>query len=220
MITLALAGLLGLLPASCSAVSGWGSSPAVPTDSAARLFASGRSFGEFLRTATARRDTWTGNYAAVALDPRIVARARGVPGRWRLLAVLEDSCGDSANTIPWIAQLVDSVPSLELRVVNSREGRFVMERHRTPDRRAATPTIVLLDEQGNEQGCFIERPLALQAWVAQHKQQLSGSDFLEQKYAWYRTDAGRETVREMVELLEAASLGTPRCPPSPAIQGG
>lgn len=206
MLALTLAGVLLLAPPSCTATSG-----AAPSDSLERLHASGRTFTEFLRTATARRDAWTGNYAAVALDGALVARARAVPGRWRLLAVLEDSCGDSANTIPWVAQLVDSVPGLELRIVNSREGRFVMERHRTPDGRAATPTVVLLDSQGREAGCFIERPLALQAWVARNKPRMGSAEFLDAKYAWYRADAGRETVREIVELLESAAVGTPRC---------
>lgn len=212
MVSLALAGALVLAPASCA-----GSGASIPADSLDRLHASGRTFTEFLRTATARRDTWTGNYAAVALDGALMARARAVPGRWRLLAVLEDSCGDSANTIPWVAQLADSVPGLELRIVNSREGRFVMERHRTPDGRAATPTVVLLDEQGRDVGCFIERPLALQAWVARNKPRLGSAEFLDAKYAWYRADAGRETVREIVELLESAAVGTPRCqaPPAP-----
>lgn len=189
---------------------------AAPADSIVRLFDSGRTFGDFLGSATARRETWTGNYSAVALDPGLLARARAVPGRWRLLAVLEDSCGDSANTIPWVAQLVDSLVNVELRIVNSRQGRFVMERHRTSDGRAATPTVVLLDAEGKERGCFVERPLALQSWVSRNK---SSSDFLERKYAWYRADAGRETVREIVELMESAALGTPRCQSAPAPEG-
>lgn len=209
MLTLVLATALIVSSESCT---GGPTQPAPASpDSIARLYESGRPFAEFLRTATARRDAWIGNYAAVALDRPLLERARLVPGRWRLLAVLEDSCGDSANTIPWIAQLVDSLSNLELRIVNSREGRFVMERHRTPDGRAATPTVVLIDELGHERGCFIERPLALQAWISRNRGAKSPSELTEGKYAWYRTDAGRETVREVVELLESAALGTPRC---------
>lgn len=216
MIILALLGALVGSPLGCAGPADPGSFRLTPADSIARLFESGRPFADFLRTATARRETWTGNYAAVALDPVVLARARAVPGRWRLLAVLEDSCSDSANTIPWVAQLVDSVSNVELRVVNSREGRFVMERYRTPDGRVATPTVVLLDQNGNVRGCFIERPLALQAWLSQTRVARPGTVSLEDKFAWYRNDAGRETVREVAELLESAALGTPRCQsPSP-----
>lgn len=181
------------------------------SDSLARLYRAGRTFEEFLRAARSRRDTWTTNYAQATLDAAVLARARAVPGRWRLLVVAEDSCGDSANTIPFVAALVDSVPGLELRVVNSREGRGVMEAHRTPDGRAATPTVLVLNERDEVAGCFVERPLALQAWVVVHQPQYAESEFLDRKYAWYRSDGGRETVREIVELMEAAALGTPRC---------
>jgi hypothetical protein len=122
-----------------------------------------------------------------------------------------DSCGDSAHTIPFIAALVDSLPNVELRVVEPGAGRWVMEAHRTPDGRAATPTVVLLDEKGDDVGCFVERPLALQAWTVAEKPRLPEQEWLERKYQWYRDDAGRETVREIVALLESAAVGSPRC---------
>jgi hypothetical protein len=180
-------------------------------DTLGRLYRSGRTFQEFLRAARHRRDTWTGNYEGASLDPAVLARARAVPGRWRLLVVADDSCGDSANTIPFVAALADSVPAIELRVVGSREGRGVTRAHRTADGRAATPTVVLLDEQDAEAGCFIERPLALQAWVLLNRPKYDDREFTDRKYEWYRADGGRETVREIVELLEAAALDTPRC---------
>ncbi len=182
-----------------------------PSDSLATLFASGRPFREFLAAATSRRETWLENYARVRLEPDQLVRARRVPGTWRLLVVAEDWCGDSANTIPYVAGLADSLPNVELRVVNSKAGKGVMEAHRTPDGRAATPTVVVLDEQGNDRGCFVERPLALQAWIAVEKARVPEKALLDRKYAWYREEAGRETMREIVALLEAASVGTPRC---------
>jgi hypothetical protein len=185
--------------------------PVAPADSLTRLHASGRRFSEFLAAATARRETWLENYGRARIEPDQLARARRVPGTWRLLVVTVDGCGDSANTIPFIAALADSLPNVELRVVGPTAGKGVMESHRTPDGRAATPTVVLLDEHGNDVGCFVERPLALQAWTQVEKPRLPYAEWLDRKYQWYREDAGRETVREIVALLEAAAVGTPRC---------
>jgi hypothetical protein len=188
---------------------------AAPADSLTRLYDSGRRFREFLAAATARRETWLENYGRARIEPDQLARARRVPGQWRLLVVAVDGCGDSANTIPFIAALADSLPNVELRVVDPTAGKGVMESHRTPDGRAATPTVVLLDERGNDAGCFVERPLALQAWTQVEKPRLPYAEWLDRKYQWYRDDAGRETVREIVALLESAAVETPRCQQRP-----
>jgi hypothetical protein len=180
-------------------------------DSLAQLYSTGRTWTEFFEGAKARREMWRENYQNGAPDSAMVERVRAAGGSWRFLAVAEDWCGDSANTVPYLARLVEQVPAVELRIVNSAAGKWVMSRHQTPDGRAATPTIVLLDPDGNERGCFIERPAALRAWVAEHKPKLSDDDFQAGKMAWYREDRGRATVAELVEILEAAARGSVRC---------
>lgn len=179
--------------------------PVVHADTLQAIWLQGVPFGEFLAATKARHDQWVTNYAASApLDATLVARAAAVAGRWRLLVVAVDSCSDSVSTVPWIAKLADQLPNIELRVVLPEVGRAVMEAHRTPDGRAATPTVVLLDETGALRGCFIERPPALRA----HLDSLSG---MERKMAWYAADAGRQTVTEMVTMLEAAAAGGMQC---------
>lgn len=185
--------------------------PAAVSDSLERLYKSGKTWQQFLDAVKARRESWKGNYEIGAPAPVMVERVKAVAGRWRLLAVAEDWCGDSANTIPYLVRLVEAVSNLEIRIVNSNDGRWVMEHHKTPDGRAATPTVVLLDERSGDLGCFVERPLQLRRWAEELKPKLSEDDYQKQKMAWYRDDRGRETVREIVELLEAAASGNPTC---------
>ncbi len=185
--------------------------PAAPTDSLVNLFDGGKTWAEFFEGAKARRETWRENYQQGEPAEEQVARARAVGGSWRVLVVAEDWCGDSANTVPYLARLVEQVPGMELRIVNSTIGKWVMTRHPTPDGRAATPTIVLLGPEGEERGCFIERPAPLRAWVAEHKPTLSDDEFQAGKMGWYRSDRGKATVTEIVEMLEAAAAGSPRC---------
>ena len=217
MSVLALTAVLSSVPLSCG--------PAAPetvvlersvvrADSLERLYQQGRTFAEFLAATRARRETWLDNYAGAVIPEPLLERARAVPGRWRLLVVAEDWCGDSANTIPYLARLADSVATLALRIVNAREGRWVMEGHRTPDGRAATPTVVLLDSTGTDVGCFVERPAALREWLAGNRPRLSERGVQQGREAWRREDAGRSTVREIVELLEAARQGKPLCGPT------
>lgn len=177
------------------------------TDSLADLHRGGRTWQEFFDLAKARKEMWRENYERGVPDSALVARAVAVGGSWRLLAVAEDWCGDSANTVPYLARLAEQVPGLDLRIVDSKRGRWVMEKHRTPDGRAATPTIVLLGPDGAEVGVFVERPAALRAWVDENKPKLSDDDFQAAKMKWYREDRGRSTVAEVVALIEAARTG-------------
>ncbi len=169
------------------------------------LYAQGKTYIEFRDAATRRVDAWRDHYANAQVPDALRARVTALPGSWRLLVVAEDWCGDSANTIPYVAKLVDVAGNLDMRIINSTVGRAIMESHRTPDGRAATPTVILLTAGSEEAGCFVERPRYLQDWWLSNEDKLSRKDLLDQKYAWYAEDQGQETLEEIVAMIEAAA---------------
>jgi hypothetical protein len=185
--------------------------PAAADSTLEALYASGRPWQDFLGAARARRAQWLENAARPLAPADAVARAQALPGRWRLLVVAVDSCSDSVNTIPYLAQLVAQVPQLEMRVISPAEGREVMDRRRTPDGRPATPTVVILDALGEEAGCWIERPAALQALALEARAGGGTAAFADRKASWYAQDAGASTVAEVVALLEKAAAGQRGC---------
>jgi hypothetical protein len=173
-----------------------------------------RGFGVFLASVERRADEWRGNYAAAEIDPpELLGRVLAAGGTWRLLVIAEDWCGDSVYTIPWMARLAERAPNLELAIAGRDVGLDVMKAHRSPDGRAATPTVVLLDEAFGERGCWVERPEVLQTWFLEREGRLSRDDLHARKYQWYAEDRGRETLREIVERVEAAAAGRSLCPP-------
>lgn len=179
-------------------------------DTLADLHARGRTFAEFLAGARRRTESWTGNYAWGKVDSELLARGRALSRTVKVLAVAEDGCSDSANTIPYLATFADSVGGrIDLRIVNSTEGRAVMEAHRTGDGRAATPTVIILGEAGGEAGCWVERPSALAAWMREQRGKLSQDALLEGKFKWYDEDRGRATVAEILEQIEQGGPGRP-----------
>lgn len=206
---LALSAALGLSPPASPTVC----LPALPDadDELRALYMSGRSYDAFLGSATSRGDLWQANTRrSEGIDPALVERARAVGGTWHFLAVAVDACSDSVSTIPYLARLVGLVDGLEMRVVDSNAGRAVMEAHRTPDGRAATPTVLLLDRDFEEAGCFIERPPQLQSWILENSE-WSGQQVYENKMEWYAEDGGQATVEAFVEMLEAAQRGETVC---------
>ncbi len=168
----------------------------------ASLYQGGRSFAAFLENAQSRREEWKANYKNAVPDPEALVKVRGIEGRRRILAVTIASCSDSVNTIPYLAKLVEAVPErLELRTIDPDVGRPVMEAHRTPDGRAATPTVVILDERGGLVSAWSERPSELQTWYIQEGKSLERQEFISRKAKWYADDRGRSTVKEIVALL-------------------
>lgn len=186
--------------------------PPTPDETLQDLYQAGQTFEEFMSAAVRRKALWDGNYTrSRELDQELVGRARAVGGTWRFLVIAVDSCSDSVNTIPYLARLVEMVDGFDMRVVNSRVGRDIMEDHRTPDGRPSTPTVLLLDDHWEERGCFIERPPMLRDWILENPEQLNDTDLYERKMDWYERDAGHQTLEEIIAILESATRGDTRC---------
>ncbi|MEX2282601.1 MAG: thioredoxin family protein [Gemmatimonadota bacterium] len=170
------------------------------------LFQKGREYPEFLGAAKARKQLWDQNQGRAVVAADVLARAKPFGGKLRLLVVAIDGCSDSASIIPHIAKLAQ-LSGIELRIVAPDDsGRVVMEAHRTPDGRAATPTIVLLDASYQKLGVFVERPSTLHTWYEERKKTgIAQSKLTEQKLEWYARDAGHTTLLELVALMEKAA---------------
>jgi thioredoxin family protein len=165
-------------------------------------FDKGQSFQQFLAAARSRREEWVNRSREATVAVEEVARVRQLPAHRRLLVVAEDWCGDSVNTLPYLAKLAEAAPeALDLRIVDASIGRPIMEEHRTPDGRAATPIVVVLDDTGKSHGAWVERPSALQTWFISQQDALAQAELLARKYQWYEEDQGKSTIREVVDLL-------------------
>lgn len=185
---------------------------AVSTDSTLlQLQASGQTFTDFLAAAKARREGWLRLADSAQVDEALLARARAVGGTWRVLVVAIDACGDSMNSVPYLAKLAASVPGIDLRIVLPVNGRAVQSAHRSMDGRQATPTILLLDSAGRDVGCIVELPKEIRHWAHGVRSTVSSDSLHAGIRAFYAKDRGRGITTEMVELLEAAKQGQTVC---------
>ena len=184
----------------------------VATDSTLRtIYEKGQTFAEFVDKATARRDGWLRLQRDAVVRPALLSRARAVGGSWQLLVVARDGCGDSMNSVPYAARLVDSVAGLSLRIVSPVDGQAAATTHRTADGRMATPTFILLDSTGTDVGCLVELPAPLRQWTNKHRSAVSDDSLHNYRNTFYAKDGGVSVTTELVELLEAARSGAPRC---------
>jgi hypothetical protein len=167
------------------------------------LYNTGITFADFLDRARTRRDEWRQRYNDATLTPDLVTRMRALPGHRLMLAVAEDWCSDSVNTVPYVARLVDGAPErLSLRIIDSTTGRPVMNANLTPDGRPATPAIIVLREDGGVLGSWIERPSTAQRWFLEQRKSVAHGPLHERLMNWYAEDAGRTTLAEIAAVLE------------------
>ena len=206
-VTLALVASL-CAPEVCPATVAPGTAYQGVADSLRATFEKGQTWADFYAAVDRRRDVWEGSWSSVQIPEALAARARAA-GKFRILVVTESGCSDSANSVPVLARIVEAAPNLEMRLVNAATGRQWMERYRTPDGRAATPTVLVLDDEFRIRSVWVEQPKELQAfWLPIVARKESGARFGE-KMEWYKKDEGRAIMGELVEAIEAAASGAP-----------
>jgi hypothetical protein len=166
----------------------------------AALFARGQTWDEFLAQVRAQRQTWLTNTERANPRADLVDRLKRVAGGLQLLVIAEPACTDSVHVVPYLAKLAASA-GVGMRIVDKATGLTITEAHRTPDNRAATPTVVVL-RQGQEAGVWVERPVVLQTWYLSMAEKVSARERLDRKLAWYEWDRGDTTLAEIVALAE------------------
>lgn len=184
------------------------SNSALPMPDAAayqRLWARAVPYDRFTAGDTARHAQWlrNGTTAAVSMEP-LAARARAIPGHWRLLVVAESWCGDAVNSVPYLARMAAMDGAIELRLLRKAEAVRLLRAHLFEGRRA-TPLVIVLDSGFVERASWTERPRPLRAIMHDVEARLGEDSAGVRARAWYAADSGRTSVDEVLSLIEAQS---------------
>jgi len=169
-------------------------------------YAAARTLDDFIEGARQNRELWLSMRKRARVPEDLAEHFRALTGRWHLLVLLEDWCGDAVNTIPVLARLAETVTTLDLRVLERDANPDLMEAHLSGSARAI-PVVILLDEEYREVGWWGSRPRELQAWVdSPEGSALSKEERYREVRRWYARDRGRTTLEEIAGLLRSATL--------------
>ena len=138
----------------------------------------------------------------------MVARFKHAGDGLRILVVAEDWCPDSVNALPYVAALASSA-AVPLRIVDRKVGEPLMNRHRTPDGRIATPTVVLL-RNGHEVDAWVERPGLVQRWFLSMATNPESARRFGERQSWYESDHGHTVLAEVIALAERSAASSRR----------
>ena len=167
-------------------------------------FQAGLDFTAYLSTVAENAELWPAVYRTARVPEEMVARAREIPGRWNLLALTEDWCGDAVNALPIIARLVEEVPTFELRLLGRDANPDLMDGHLTGTSRSI-PVVMVLDEAMVERGWWGPRPAPLQDWFLEEGILLEKDERYRQMRQWYARDRGKTILDEVLRIAEQAA---------------
>lgn len=167
-------------------------------------FQRGVTLDEHIRDATRNQELWAAIRRRAVAAPELVARAEALGGRWHLLALSEDWCGDAVNLLPALGALADAAANLEMRILPRDQNLDLMDAHLTAGARSI-PVVLVLDEHFRERGWWGPRPRELQEWVRATGRAMPSDERYRHLRTWYARDRGLTTQREIVEIVEAAA---------------
>jgi hypothetical protein len=158
-------------------------------------------YEQFLKSIEKNESLWRGVYRLAQIPEWAyeLACQRG-PGV-RLLAIVEDWCGDASNTVPILARLGEEADCLEMRVIRRDEHPEVMDQYLTNGSRSI-PVVIALDQDYVELGHWGPRPEEIQRWVVENKDSVPSNERYLTVRKWYAKDKGESTLKEVLGMLE------------------
>lgn len=173
------------------------------SESLQALFEGGATFQDLLLRPKKNGELWAAVYARAALAADSMPRVAQIANSWHVLILSEDWCGDSVNTLPVIARLNESAPSMDMRIIGRDAHPELMNEHLTGSRRSRSiPVVLLLDDTFTERGWWGPRPGPLQEWVIREGLALAKDERYRQVRMWYARDRGQTIVTELLQMIE------------------
>ncbi|MGD2122334.1 MAG: thioredoxin family protein [Gemmatimonadota bacterium] len=170
-------------------------------------FQNAETFRDFLATVQSHEALWHQIHERAQLSPEIRKIAEAVRGRWHLLVLAEDWCGDAVHVLPYLARLEEASPAFEVRILSRDENSDLMDAHLTAGTRSI-PVVIILDGDFNEVGWWGPRPVPLQELFLREIKPLPKEERFPRIRAWFARDRGRTTLKEILGRIPAV-VGSP-----------
>ncbi len=122
------------------------------------------------------------------------------PQLW--MAITEPWCGDSAQTIPYIAAMAALNPQIEFKLISREENPDIMELYLTDGKRSI-PKIVAFDEEGRELFQWGPRPAELQKiFEANRARHAPREEIQKTIHLWYARHGRVAIETEFIQILQ------------------
>ena len=125
------------------------------------------------------------------------------------LIITEAWCGDGAQSIPYLAKLVELNPKIKLRIIMRDEYPEIMDAYLTNGARSIPKLVAFTEDLKVELFTWGPKPLYLMNRHKEYKHDskgLSYSGFLEEIHLWYAKNKNQDLEVELFPLIQASLL--------------
>ncbi len=140
----------------------------------------------------------------VKLSSDLVDALKNLNGHYKILVVTEGWCGDAAQIVPVLVNMVSAfADKFKLKIVLRDEHNELVDAHLTNGGKSI-PIILFLDPQENKMlAKWGPRPEVLKHLLADWKKETTDMEILAEKlHGWYVKDKTKEIQKEFIELLK------------------
>ena len=118
------------------------------------------------------------------------------------IVITEPWCGDSAQTVPYIAKISECSPQIKFRILLRDDNPDIMDRYLTNGSRSI-PKLIAFTPGGKELFQWGPRPAGVaEIFQAMTAVEDSRETIHETIHTWYAGDNGRTFEKELVDLLK------------------
>ena len=156
------------------------------------LFLCGQNYETYVGTGTREeRQRIPKNYSRVDFDGDLEKRIAEISDRINFLCVGEMWCPDCQLNMTVIKKMCEVNPKFEMSVITMGRGqKFLSESLELEE--VKIPTVVILDEDFNKLGVFLERPESVK----------TSENFEDIKFDYLKGKYLGDTARELVKIIE------------------
>ncbi|SHK21396.1 thioredoxin family protein [Tepidibacter formicigenes] len=133
---------------------------------------------------------------SINMDDVLINKIKSIGKKAYILAFAEDWCPDCQINLPGVSFICDLNKNIELRIV-SREGNDKnMEKYKV-NGKPRIPTFVVMDENFNELGVFIELPTILKEIINRGNE----TETLVSKRKYRKGEYVKDTISDMLKII-------------------
>ncbi len=135
------------------------------------------------------------------ISTELQQKVKAIDTKQRWLVLTEAWCGDAAQNLPVIHQIVALNSNIELRLILRDENLDVMDAYLTNGGRSI-PKLIMLDEQLNPINTWGPRPAPVQEILKEMKAgDITYDEFAIKAHTWYAKDKSLSLQKEIYSLL-------------------
>ena len=127
----------------------------------AERFASGFTYESYKAQMTQNRARFEKFERENVLRDEDVQPFRRLPRALSTVVITEDWCSDAVATLPLVAALAERSGKLDVRIILRDQNLDLMDAHLNKGRFRSIPTVIFYDDEWNEIGAWLEKPVSI-----------------------------------------------------------